>query len=309
MDAILLRADGRGYCAGGDLLSIYEARLHGKSAYSRRFQAASDRLSLRIARCRKPVLSILDGVAVGGGPGIVLLPRFRIATESFRLSVPACAIGHVPDGGAIWALSRLPEGVGAYLALTAREIGPGDAAELDLITDYVPAGSLDRLFRRLEESEDASPAALTRILKDCRAEAPAPTLPTEEIRRIFGQSSLERLLQVLAQETGDFAKEARDLLARGCPASLCATFEGLRRGREMDVETCLAMEGVVAGHFLRRTDIYEGIRALLVDRGPPPVWLPGSVDCVCRETVEACFAPPPAESPAGSEDEDGGSSV
>ncbi len=311
VDAILFRAAGRGFCAGGDLQSVYEARVQGKSDYSRRFIETCGRLNRRLALCRKPVIALLDGLTVGAGPGFALLPRFRVATEAYRFSVPGCGIGFVPEGGALWALSRAEAGIGEYLALTGRSIGAGDAAAFDLITDFVPSACLPALMETLAAAEDASPAALKRILQSFRAEAPpATSLPAiAALAGAFAQPGVERVFAVLAKEEGADAETARDALARNCPASLCAAFEGLRRGRDLGVEECLDLEDRLAERFLVRTDFYEGIRARLIDPVDPPAWLPGDIGCVGRDMLDGFFAAAPLGVTMAEGVDDGGSPV
>jgi enoyl-CoA hydratase len=304
VDAILIRATESGYCSGGDLQSLYEARLHGKSDYAVRFLDVCDRLNRLIVLGGKPVIAILDGAAFGGGPGIALLPRLRVATESFRLEFPACGLGFVPDGGGVWTLSRQEAGIGTHLALTGETIGPGEAAELDLITDFVPSARLPALIERLESAEDASFAALNRILAEFRTDAPAGSRNgrTDGLSAAFAHPTAARILSELAQRKGDAAAEAAaERLARQCPAALAATVEALRRAETLDVAACLDLERNLARHFLDRTDFYEGIRARLMDRSHPPVWLPGDIECINREMIEAGFAPRPSGSPANEE--------
>src|SRR3546814_12086128 len=65
----------------------------------------------------KPVVAFMDGITMGGGVGISLPAKFRIATENTRFAMPETGIGLFPDVGGGWYLSRLPGRLGQFLAL------------------------------------------------------------------------------------------------------------------------------------------------------------------------------------------------
>ena len=60
----------------------------------------------------------LTSYPVGGGVGLSINARFRIATEKTMFAMPETKIGYCPDVGASYFLSRLDGEIGTYLALT-----------------------------------------------------------------------------------------------------------------------------------------------------------------------------------------------
>src|SRR5207244_2670527 len=91
----------------------------------------------------KPIVSFMDGVVMGGGVGIGLPARHRIATERTVFAMPEATIGLFPDVGGGWYLSRLPGRIGAYLALTAARLDGADCTALGIATHYIPSEALD----------------------------------------------------------------------------------------------------------------------------------------------------------------------
>ncbi len=76
-----------------------------------------------IATFRKPILSIWDGIVMGGGVGLSIHSPFRIATENTLWAMPETSIGFFPDVGGSFFLSRACDvGIGMYLGLTGQSI-------------------------------------------------------------------------------------------------------------------------------------------------------------------------------------------
>lgn len=75
-----------------------------------------------IATSNKPIVSILDGIVMGGGAGLSIHGQFRIATENTLFAMPETAIGYWPDVGASFFLPRLEGGLGYYLGITGARL-------------------------------------------------------------------------------------------------------------------------------------------------------------------------------------------
>ncbi|WP_337995539.1 enoyl-CoA hydratase/isomerase family protein [Oleispirillum naphthae] len=305
-DAVLIcAAPGRTFCAGVDTRMVYAARLAGETDANLRLFAACYRLTRRLAAFRKPLVRLIDGTAAAAGSGLALLGGIGVVGENLRLLVPGCGFGWFPDGGINFVLSRLPDGMGEYLALTGAAIGAADAVDLGLATAHVPSTRFAALRAALEGAERLPPAAVRAIVEAHRGVPPEGLMRAHAgiIGRIFSEPTVEGIAQALAAETGDFAATARELMARRCPTSLCVALAALRRARNAGLEAALETDYRIAARFVRRCDVYEGIRAAFEDRDGAPVWLPGSVESVHQDIIDACFASLPEER------EDAGSSV
>ncbi|HTV38303.1 MAG TPA: enoyl-CoA hydratase/isomerase family protein, partial [Xanthobacteraceae bacterium] len=149
-------AGDRGLCAGGDLRELYDAAKAKNYALPARFWATEYRLDVLIARYRKPVVALMDGMVMGGGVGLSAHAAHRVVTERSVIAMPEVGIGYFPDVGALYVLARAPGYVGTHLALTGARIGAADAIYCGLADVHVPADKLADL-----------PAALA----DCRTAA------------------------------------------------------------------------------------------------------------------------------------------
>ncbi len=145
VQAVLIdHAGDRGFCAGGDIREAAEGA-KGDGQAARAFFHAEYQLNALLFAYPKAVMSIMDGVTMGGGVGIARPALYRIATERTLFAMPEAAIGLFPDVGAGWYLSRLPGCEGLWIALTGARLGPADCLLLGLATDYVPSARIPAL--------------------------------------------------------------------------------------------------------------------------------------------------------------------
>ena len=113
---VLLRGSTpRAFCAGGDMRRIRELCLAGEHAEAERFFATEYALNRRLAGLDLPLVSLVDGVCMGGGLGLSVHGRFRVATELAVFAMPETALGYFPDVGGSHFLPRLPSALGRWL--------------------------------------------------------------------------------------------------------------------------------------------------------------------------------------------------
>jgi len=142
--AVLLRAEGRAFSAGGDLQWVEELATDF-GARARGFREARD-LVHNIVNCSKPTVSAINGVAVGAGLALALLTDISIAGKSARFIDGHTKIGVAAGDHAVMAWPLLCGLARAryYLLLCERLDGP-TAAEIGLISLCVDdAELLDR---------------------------------------------------------------------------------------------------------------------------------------------------------------------
>src|SRR3712207_2302762 len=124
---LLEGAGGKAFCAGGDIRGLRDAIVAGDTSSVEAFFSEEYALNLGIARFGKPWVSLIDGVCMGGGIGVSVHNAPRVATENAFLAMPETAIGFFPDVGTSYVLPRLPDGIGAWLALTGARLKGADA--------------------------------------------------------------------------------------------------------------------------------------------------------------------------------------
>lgn len=284
----------RGFCAGGDIAMMRRSVLNDGGQTAREFFFAEYRLNHQLFTYGKPVVTFMDGITMGGGVGLTLPARFRVATENTRFAMPEGAIGLFPDVGAGWFLSRLQHRIGQYLALSDTRIDGADCLWTGLATHYLPADQVAEAKRRMTAGEE--PGA---VLDDLSVAPPPAQLEAAaaQIRRHFSHETLEDILASLAGDAGEWAQRTRATLLEKCPMTLKVALRQFARGRVLtDFADNMAMEYRLASRMIMRADFVEGVRAVIIDKDRSPRWSPARAEDISDDDVEAIFAPlPPSE--------------
>ena len=82
---------------------------------------------------------------MGGGVGLSMYGKYRVATQNTKFAMPESAIGFFPDVGASYFLSKLNRGVGLFLSLTGFAINARDVMDLGLATHYSDADNIEEI--------------------------------------------------------------------------------------------------------------------------------------------------------------------
>lgn len=283
--AVLVTGEGsRGLCAGGDIRALYELR-DGDSSPYKAFWREEYALNARIARFPKPYVVAMDGVVMGGGVGISAHGSHRIVTERTLLAMPETGIGFIPDVGGTWLLTRT-DGVGIYMALSGAAVAAADALHVGLADVLIESARLPDVIGRLARIDVAG--EVDEILRDV-ARRPEPgelERHKESLDRAMDRDGVEDILDALRACGSSFASKAAAEIASNSPTSLKTTHALLKRALMADrLETCLINEYRAGCSLLAAQDIYEGVRAAIIDKDKAPKWSPASLEEVDDATV------------------------
>jgi enoyl-CoA hydratase len=289
---VIDHAEGRGFCAGGDVVMLAKSGA-GDAHKAKDFFFAEYRLNHLLFTYDKPTVAIMDGITMGGGVGISQPCTYRVATGNTRLAMPETGIGLFPDVGGGWYLPRLPGRMGQFIALTGARLDGAECAYLGLATHYVPSSGIEELIDRILKSPGRVQGALgaaSETPPDCRIAGNSPL-----INRLFASDSLEAILEALEADGGEWAeKELVTLRTKSplsCKVSLRLLAEGAQRASFADE---MRAEYALAGRVVRTHDFREGVRALLIDKDNMPQWDPPIPEGVSEEMLDELFAPLPA---------------
>jgi len=289
---VLLDHEGpRGFCAGGDIRVVSESGA-GDGKLARGFFMAEYRMNELMFRYSKPIVVAMDGVTMGGGVGISMPGRYRIATERTLWAMPEGDIGFFPDVGEGWYLPRLPGHVGTWLGLTGARLKAADLMELGIATHYVESAKLAELKEQLVSSD----ASLDSLLAPFKASPGSPPINAmrEMIEKIYALPTVEKIIEALAASPNADAQAEYHVLLRKCPASLKVTQRLLLRCPRRFIDN-MVDEYRIAIRMVSRPDFREGVRAILIDKDNKPKWSPAKLAEVTEDMLDAIFAPLPPD--------------
>jgi enoyl-CoA hydratase len=282
----------RGFCAGGDIRMLANSGA-GDGREAREFFFIEYRLNDLLFRYPKPTLAIMDGITMGGGVGLAQPCRYRLATERTTFAMPETGIGLFPDVGGGWYLSRMPDHLGLWLALTGARIKAADCELLGIATDFVESARVAELKAAIM----ADPEGVETLLTEFEADAGRPPVAAhqDEIARIFGASSVEAIVGGLEAAGSDWALEQLKTLATKSPQTLKVAFRQLQLGRAVATfADNMAMEYRIGARVVQRHDFLEGVRAVIVDKDNAPKWDPPTLEAVSEDLLDGIFAPLPS---------------
>ena len=178
--AVLLRANGRAFCAGLDLkeasaqteraaanASGNERRANVSAALRQQRHIAEIVMLMR--RAPQPIIAAVQGAAAGGGFALALASDIRVAATSARMNAAFIRLGlSACDVGVSYFLPRL---IGASLAsellLTGDFIDAKRALATGLVSRVVPDAQLDDAARELARRMLRNSPLALRLTKEC----------------------------------------------------------------------------------------------------------------------------------------------
>lgn len=203
---VVLTGAGKAFSAGGDINDMLGGKLQLDYVAGRTL----GKTILAIQGLEKPVICALNGIAAGGGAGLVLACDVIYASEKARFSEIYANIGMVPDCGNLWLLPRV--------------VGPHKAKELCFTAEIIDAPELYRLgiAQRLFSPEELMP----KVMEFAQRLAAGPLLSYKMtktlIDRGWGMSleqfyDLEALALEIVMQSADFKEGMSAFLEKRKP--------------------------------------------------------------------------------------------
>ncbi|MFS7918280.1 putative 3-hydroxyisobutyryl-CoA hydrolase [Helianthus anomalus] len=197
---IILKGNGKAFCAGGDVTSVMTLTNAGNWSFGANFFRKQYSLDYLLGTYKKPLIAIINGIVMGGGAGLSMHAAFRIVTENTIFAMPEASIGSVPD-------------VGEYVALTGVRLNGIELVQCGLATHFVHSKDLASLENALSMMASSDAKNTTKISEIINKYANERDIKTENansrleiINKCFSRETVEDIL--LALET--FAVERNE---------------------------------------------------------------------------------------------------
>ena len=290
---IIDHAEGRGFCAGGDITFLRNSALNDGGVSGRKFFYEEYQLNHLLMTYHKPVVAFMDGITMGGGVGISQPAKFRVATENTRFAMPETGIGLFPDVGGGWHLAQLSGRIGQFLALTGARLDGAECKWAGLATHYLPHAALAEAKERIVNGHEPGGvlSALAVTPPPARIEA-----NTALIAKHFASDRYEDILASLERDDSDWAAKELATLRTKSPQTCKVALRQLHDSALLpDFAANMVMEYRIASRVLTLPDFAEGVRAVIVDKDNAPKWNPATPEGVTDEQIDAIFAALPAD--------------
>ena len=289
---VLRSASERAFCAGGDMKRIRQYALDKEKEPIKHFFTQEYALNLAIANCSKPYVSIIDGVAMGGGLGLSVHGHYVVVTEHALMAMPESRIGFFPDVGASHFLQNLPYNCGNWLALTAMSVKGAQAVQAGLATHHIKRDQLPALLSQLENwqeernenqqqaTDENSIGSALHSIQQCLDSVSQSvvdndfTTVLQQREHWFSSDHMPTIRNQLSEASAnnEDALKLLTLIEKGSPHSYALTLTLLADTKGMSLENCLTAELALSVDAAFHPDLAEGVRAVLVDKDHKAAW-------------------------------------
>lgn len=186
---IVTGAGTRAFCAGADL-----KERQGFTLDDVRHQVGLYRSELGILdKSPKPVVALLNGVALGGGLELALVCDLRVAASHAVLGLPETSLGIIPGAGGTQRLARVVgEGRAVEMITLGRRLSAAEALSWGLVNHVVPEGEnlLEATLAWLQPIANGAPIAQAAALKAIRASFEVPLERGLELESVYYDETL-----------------------------------------------------------------------------------------------------------------------
>jgi len=161
--AVVLTGKGRAFSTGDDVENML--KLNTKQEALNFFNGIKQSLNIMLS-CKKPIIALVNGLAVGGGAELLLAADIVVAAENSWFSYPEISLGVIPPilisvGGGVFGFRRAK-----YLALTGTRFSAYEAKNMGLVDEIVPQSDLEKeAFAIADTLSNYTPESIRSIKK------------------------------------------------------------------------------------------------------------------------------------------------
>jgi len=209
---VAISGRGRAFCSGQNLDDAFvQGNDHHDDDIIRRIVTDYyNPLVLEITRCKKPVVALVNGPAVGAGAMLALICDFVLANNKAYFSQAFSNIGLIPDTGGTYFLPKLlGRQLANYLAFTGKKLSAEESKSYGLVAEVFTEEEFNSKSMEILEKVSNMPTVGLKLTKKAFANSYNNTLKE--------QLELEGDLQQEAAETEDFKEGVQAFLQKRKP--------------------------------------------------------------------------------------------
>jgi len=304
--AVIVRGISNDFSSGTDFVSLYNNKKanNGQSEVQLRNLFT---LSNSLAHFTKPTFLVLHGNTIGSAASLALNAQFSVTTETALFSLPETALGFVPHGGATYYLSRLPDQMGVFLALTGHRLRGNNLHKAQVATHGSYLSFIPILQRSLMDEHTDDYSRLLCVLDSVAAD-PEPFVLTPHrqlIAKCFAGNSIEEIFQALKIDGSEFALQTLNKLQSRSPTALQVTLKLLRSAANATYADTLQAEFAACMRLLDHPDFVSGVETRILAANSAsgafvqtqtPVWHPPTISDLVPSDIQGILLPLPSNS-------------
>ena len=144
---LILAGEGKSFCAGMDLQGVM-----ADAVGMRRMLRGLSRVLRRIRRLAVPTISKVQGAAIGGGCGLMVVTDFAITHPEAKVGYPEVSLGLCPAVVAPWLMRKIGPGPARAMLLAGGTISGQEGYERGLASHLAEVDQLDAQVMNLAQS-------------------------------------------------------------------------------------------------------------------------------------------------------------
>jgi enoyl-CoA hydratase/carnithine racemase len=170
VDVIIVTGAGRGFCGGGDVSRLGDARPLTPIEVKEHFWQGLHRVPKKLAQIDKPVIAAINGPAYGAGVDVALQSDIRFAAESAQFRITYTMFGLFPGNGGTYFLPRIVgEAKALELFWSADLVDAAEALRIGLVNKVFPDDELmDRTLEWARKVTEKAPIPVRLIKRAIR---------------------------------------------------------------------------------------------------------------------------------------------
>ncbi len=163
---VILTGAGRGFCAGGDLAVLRDARSRNAGHELEGLLRAGKEIAMAICTMPKPAIAAVNGPAAGAGMNLALACDLRIASDQATFGETFTRVGLFPDFGGTYFLPKIVGAAkAAELFYTAEMISAAEAERLGIVNRVLPEEKFAEEAKKFAARLAAGPPMAIRAIK------------------------------------------------------------------------------------------------------------------------------------------------
>lgn len=302
--------ESKAFSAGGDVKHLLSLKTSMKDNYEElekyfKLEYEVDYLLSKLKDKQVITVALWNGIVMGGGAGISLNSLFKVACEKTIFAMPEARIGLFTDIGAVYHLTKLPEGLRNAMGLACMRLKGEEVYLSGLASDFVNKDDFGKLtaeiFSISEEDFNLRKQEVGSIIHDLSSKIGTNAIEAfrnkvNKLESACTGRSVEEIYKKLSEDKEPLSQELSKNMAMNSPLSMKVILKHFEFAKQLDLRTNYLLDFQIIQHYMRMDEFFIGVKNLLVDKSKEaPNWTYEKLEDVDDKFVEKIFHEKPKD--------------